>query len=333
MNILITGGAGFIGHHAALRFLGQGHNVAVYDNLSRPGSADTASRLADVGVRLFIADIRDRDSLEKAIAEVRPDAVLHLAGQVAVTASIADPRADFEVNAGGTLNVLETLRAHAPGAVMIFASTNKVYGEMAKGLILPHGIREDWHLDFLTPYGCSKGVADQYCLDYARTYGLRTVVLRQSCIYGTEQYGIEDQGWVAWFCNRAVMGKTVTLFGDGAQVRDLLWIDDLLDLYDAILKRPEEAEGEVFNIGGGPATAMSLCGVLARLEEITGGEISVKFAAARTGDQQIYVSNIDKALVRLGFSPKVMPVEGIERLHDWMAAHREEIAAWSSVAA
>jgi CDP-paratose 2-epimerase len=263
--------------------------------------------------------------------------VYHLAGETAVSTSVTDPRADFEDNALGTFNALEATRAaRDAGAdpIFIYTSTNKVYGGMEEIAVeerdgryvyrdLPRGIAEDQPLDFHSPYGCSKGAGDQYTRDYARIYGLRTVVMRQSCIYGYRQFGIEDQGWVAWFIIASVTGQPITIFGDGQQVRDVLFIDDLLDLYDAAVAHSDVVAGQVYNIGGGPAHTISIWTELGPiLERLLGRPVPVSYSDWRPGDQRIYVSNIDKARRELDWSPRVGVQEGIERLYHWVVAHR-----------
>ena len=263
MKYLVTGGAGFIGCNAAQRWMRQGHEVVVLDDLSRHGADRNLSWLQTQGRFVFERiDVRDARAIDAAVQRhTDTDVVLHLAAQVAVTTSVTEPRHDFEVNALGTFNLLEAVRRHAPLAAFLYASTNKVYGGLEHvGVVLrdgrhafadrPDGIGEDTPLDFHSPYGCSKGAADQYVRDYARIYGLRTVSFRQSCIYGWRQFGVEDQGWVAWFTIAAVTGQPVTIYGDGRQVRDLLFVDDLCEAYDAAVERIERASGQVFNLGG-----------------------------------------------------------------------------------
>jgi CDP-paratose 2-epimerase len=244
MNILITGGAGFTGCNCAAHFAEKGHQIVVFDDLSRLGSEINLKWLdRKFGVDFIKGDIRNHQKVNELIFQKGPfDLIIHLAAQVAVTTSVQDPCLDFNTNAVGTFNLLEAMRKHDPEAALIYSSTNKVYGNMEDLTIvekddrysyrdLPSGIQEDRNLDFHSPYGCSKGTADQYCRDYARIYGLKTVVLRQSCIYGYRQFGIEDQGWVAWFCIANALNKPITIYGDGKQVRDILFIDDLIHKY------------------------------------------------------------------------------------------------------
>ena len=331
MKVIITGGAGFIGSNAARRHLERGDTVVLVDNLSRAGSEANLAWLRSLGrpFTFIRQDVRDANAIERTLAE-HADAsrVLHLAGQVAVTTSVQDPRADFEVNAAGTLNVLEGMRRTDSRAALIYASTNKVYGELPGvhsalrdgryAFESIEGIGEDQPLDFHSPYGCSKGSADQYVRDYARIYGLRTVVLRQSCIYGYRQFGVEDQGWVGWFCIAARQGLPLRIFGDGRQVRDVLFIDDLLDAFDAASERAP-AGGAVYNIGGGPANAVSLLQVIAILERLSGRPLPLTFGPWRPGDQKIYVSAIRRAEHELEWRPSVGWETGVERLYAWVA--------------
>jgi CDP-paratose 2-epimerase len=332
-NLLITGGAGFIGSHAARRYLDRGWRVTVYDNMTRVGSEHTLDWLrghpASAQLAIVEADVRDYAALAPHVAEA--DAVIHAAGQTAVTTSVANPREDFETNALGTFNVLEAAReslsdAHNP--MILYTSTNKVYGGMEEvGVALkddhygyvdfPQGISESQPLDFHSPYGCSKGTGDQYVRDYARIYGLRTVVLRQSCIYGIWQFGTEDQGWLAHFTIAAVLGIPLTIYGDGKQVRDVLYIDDLLDAFEAAISRGDEVAGQVFNVGGGPEQAISLLDLIAVLDEMRGRPMAATYDEWRPGDQRVYVSDIGKAKTVLNWSPKVDVQMGVRRLYDW----------------
>src|ERR1700682_2553448 len=269
MKTIITGGAGFIGCNAASRYLRKGDEVVVIDNLSRPGGYRNVEWLKPQGDLTFLqADIRNADKINQTFKTHKDvGLVLHLAGQVAVTTSVSDPRSDFEANAMGTFNVLEAARMASIQAPIIFSSTNKVYGGMEEaGIVegadrysyaeLSSGVSEQQNLDFHSTYGCSEGAADQYVHDYARIYGLETIVFRQSCIYGYRQFGVEDQGWVAWFIIAALLGRPITVYGDGKQVRDVLFIDDLLDAFDAAADNSQQAGGKVYNIGGGPENVM-----------------------------------------------------------------------------
>jgi CDP-paratose 2-epimerase len=338
---LITGGAGFIGCNLADRLLARGERVTLYDSFVRPGTernlAWLQGRHRDGRLEVTRGDVRDAAALERATAGA--DRVFHLAGQVAVTTSVIDPRGDFEANALGTLNALEAARLCGGDPVFVYASTNKVYGGLEHLRIAedetryrfadrPGGVSEEQPLDFHSPYGCSKGCGDQYTRDYARIYGLRTVVFRQSCIYGYRQMGMEDQGWLAWFAIAALRGDRITLYGDGKQVRDVLFVEDLLDAYDAAVERIDRAAGEVYNIGGGPGSSLSVWREFGPLlERLLGREIPVARADWRPGDQRIYVSDIAKAKRDLGWEPRVGVEEGIGRLVDWVRDNRELFGA------
>ena len=333
-HYLITGGAGFIGANYAARLLARGERVTLYDNLSRRGArvnvAWLQERFGDA-VRLVQGDVRDAALLTALVREA--DAVVHLAAQVAVTTSVQHPRLDFEVNALGTFNVLEAARLAGHKPPVLYASTNKVYGAMEDVAVveeatryryadLPHGVPETQPLDFHSPYGCSKGTGDQYVRDYHRIYGLPTVVFRQSCIYGPRQWGIEDQGWVAWFVIAALTGRPITIYGDGKQVRDVLYIDDLLDAFDAALSHLDVSAGQVYNIGGGPERALSIWQEFGPLlERLVGRKIPVRYGPWRPGDQKVYISDIRKAQRELGWSPKTSVEEGVARLVRWVREH------------
>jgi CDP-paratose 2-epimerase len=339
LKTLITGGAGFIGSNLANRLIQQGHQVVVYDDLSRQGAEKNVEWLRVSHGQtwsLLQADIRDFETLRQAAADV--DVLYHLASQVAVTSSVDDPRHDFEVNAWGTFNVLEAARLSGRRPIVIYASTNKVYGGMEDVVTVegedgyayrdfPAGIPETHPLDFHSPYGCSKGAGDQYVRDYARIYDLPTVVLRQSCIYGPRQFGVEDQGWVAWFLIAAVTGRPITIYGDGKQVRDVLWVDDLLDLYERAIERIDVAAGQVYNVGGGPANTLAVWHELGpMMAALMGGEIEVSYAGWRPGDQHIFVADIRKAEQELGWRPKTSKQEGVRRLYEWVAANKRLFA-------
>jgi CDP-paratose 2-epimerase len=339
MRVLITGGAGFIGSNAASRFLRRGAEVVVIDNLAGHASAINLRWLRPQGRLTFHhLDVREADAMAAVIRE-NSDAslVLHLASQVAVTSSIADPRLDFEVNALGTFNLLEAARLAGLRAPIIYASTNKVYGQLADLSLgdsnghcdfigLRHGISEERRLDFHSPYGCSKGAADQYARDYHRIFGLNTVVMRQSCIYGPRQFGREDQGWLAWLMIAAQNRQPITIYGDGRQVRDILQVDDLLDAFEAAARNIAIAAGAVYNIGGGPANAVSLLGVLDFIEEHTGVRVPYRFAAPRPGDQRVYISDIRRAGCQFGWSPRIGWRRGLSALHDWVAANHGQLS-------
>jgi CDP-paratose 2-epimerase len=331
MTTVVTGGAGFIGSNAAERSLRRGERVVILDDLSRPGSAANLAWLRGIGqVDFHRVDLRDRHALDEAIAAHRDaDRILHLAGQVAVTTSVQDPRTDFEVNAMGTFNLLEAMRRFVPEATLIYASTNKVYGALEHLDIVeqngryayrsaPHGVGECEALDFHSPYGCSKGSADQYVRDYHRIYGLKTVVFRQSCIYGRRQFGMEDQGWVAWFAISAQLGRPMRVYGDGKQVRDVLFVDDLLDAFDSAFARIDAAAGRIYNIGGGLDNAISILELLAYLEEWNGRPPAFSYHDWRPGDQQVFVSDIRRSRAELGWVPKTGWRTGVELLCRWV---------------
>ena len=337
MKVIIVGVAGFIGSQAASRFLDMGASVVGIDNLSRRGASENLEwlRSRSSAFEFMWADIRQPNDVRRVFAS-HPDvhAILHLAAQVAVTTSVVDPRLDFEVNALGTLNVLEATREYCPHAALLYASTNKVYGALESVGVTenqgrytypdqPQGIGEGFPLDFHSPYGCSKGAADQYVRDYARTYGLRTVVFRQSCIYGTRQLGLEDQGWLAWFVIATVLGKPFTIYGDGKQVRDVLWVDDLVDLYLKALAKIEVAKGQVYNAGGGPENTLSLWGLVSLLESEMGLKITPRMADWRPGDQRVFIADISKATRELEWAPKVSPLIGVRQLVTWSMASRD----------
>jgi CDP-paratose 2-epimerase len=329
-HVLVTGGAGFVGSNLADALLADGERVVVADNLSRAGVPLNARWLRQRHggrVRIEQVDVRDADAVRALVDGAK--AVYHFAAQVAVTTSLVDPRDDFETNVAGTFNVLEAARAQAVPPPVVFTSTNKVYGGMddvpvalrdgryAYGDGRP-GITEDAPLDFHSPYGCSKGAADQYVHDYARIFGVPTVVFRMSCIYGTRQFGTEDQGWVAHFARAMLAGEGITLYGDGCQVRDVLWVGDLVDALREAVRRIGTVSGEVFNIGGGPANAVSVNEVIARLEEVTGTSVPVARADWRPGDQRVYVSDPSKAERLLGWAPRTPWRAGLGRLVEWL---------------
>jgi CDP-paratose 2-epimerase len=342
MRFLITGGAGFIGSNAARRFRELGHDVVVFDSFVRAASRFNRAWLESVypDVRFVEGDVRDAGALRRALDQPF-DVVLHLAGQVAVTTSIVDPVTDHDVNALGTFKLLEELRSRHASApdkapLLIYASTNKVYGHLTTGETirdgrwdfqnLPTGVSEEEPLSFESPYGCSKGAADQYVVDYHRSFGLPTVAMRQSCIYGPRQFGEEDQGWVAWFALASVFGLPITFYGDGLQVRDLLWVDDLVALYLAAAEKKAKVGGRAYNVGGGPGYRLSLKELMTMLEKRLGRAIPIARAETRLGDQPVFYCNIDRAARELDWKPLVGPEEGVDRLLAWIQGNREEIA-------
>ncbi|HEY7810238.1 MAG TPA: SDR family NAD(P)-dependent oxidoreductase [Allosphingosinicella sp.] len=335
--VLVTGGAGFIGSNIADALAGQGHEVLVYDALSRPGVETNLAWLKDrhgARVQSVTADVRDEDSLARAAREAK--AVFHMAAQVAVTTSMVDPREDFDINIRGTLHLLDALRLKGEATPVIFASTNKVYGDLADlefrldgdkyvpvdAHVAANGIGENRPLDFHTPYGCSKGAADQYVLDYARSFGMRTAVVRMSCIYGMRQMGTEDQGWVAHFLIRALEGKPITLYGDGYQVRDILDVSNAVDAYLKIWERIDEVGGRAFNLGGGPSNAVSLRELLAHISGLLGREVEVEYSDWRAGDQRYFVADTSALRAALPLAPEVPWKQGVAALADWLREAR-----------
>ncbi|PRY95468.1 CDP-paratose 2-epimerase [Hasllibacter halocynthiae] len=344
--VLVTGGAGFVGCNLADRIAGAGREVIVLDDLSRAGVSRNLDWLVarhPGRVRAVVADIRDGRALEDAADGA--GAAIHLAAQVAVTTSLADPVADFGVNAAGTLALLEALRRRADPPPLVFASTNKVYGDFARwgwreegGRWAPadprlaaEGAGEDQPLDLHTPYGCSKGVADQYVLDYARQFGLTASVLRMSCIYGPRQFGTEDQGWVAHFLLRMLRGEAITLYGDGRQVRDVCHVADAVDAYLALLAAPAAARGRAFNLGGGPANAVSLLELLEAAEALLGRPARLRHEPVRAGDQRWFVADTARLRDAAGWRPRIGWRDGLRDLAAWLetlsARPDEETAA------
>lgn len=336
MHIVITGGAGFIGSNTAFYYLQKGDSVTILDNFSRKGSKANVEWLLKEAIqkpKVIESDIRsDQRLLEKAIAD--SDAIIHLAGQVAVTTSVENPREDFEINALGTFNVLEAMRKNRSEAVLLYSSTNKVYGGLEGVPVeeqksryafkdLPFGVSEEQNVDFHSPYGCSKGAADQYVRDYHRIYGLNTVVLRQSCIYGPRQFGVEDQGWVAWFIIAIMQGEKITVYGNGKQVRDVLSIDDLVDAYDRAIQEKEKTKGQIYNIGGGPKNTLAIWTEFKpMLEKLFHKQIEATFSDWRPGDQPIFIADVRKAKKEFGWEPRVTVEQGIKKLYDWIMANR-----------
>ncbi|HEV7923381.1 MAG TPA: SDR family NAD(P)-dependent oxidoreductase [Thermoanaerobaculia bacterium] len=335
--VLITGGCGFIGTNVAERLLRDGRRVLLYDNLSRAGVEQNLAELQSAfGERLDVetGDVRQARALTRAVRGA--EQVFHFAAQVAVTTSLVDPRTDFEVNARGTLNVLEAIRGCTAPPPLLFTSTNKVYGALddvamtragrryvpEDARIAAAGISERRPLDFHSPYGCSKGTADQYVLDFARSYRIPAVVFRMSCIYGLHQFGNEDQGWVAHFLLRALAGEPITLYGDGLQVRDVLFAEDLVEAMLLAQQHMERTAGQAFNMGGGPGRTISLLELLDLIERIHGERPDVTFEEWRTGDQRYYVSDTERFRSLTGWSPRVPVREGVERLYRWLAARQ-----------
>jgi CDP-paratose 2-epimerase len=336
--VLITGGAGFVGTNVAARLLDDGHEVIVFDNLSRRGvqaNLDWLQRSYGDRLRVIFGDTRDADAMRAALDGVSH--VFHFAAQVAVTSSLDDPPADFDVNLRGTLNLLEAIRRSPQRPSLVFTSTNKVYGalddvelEIADTRYRPadphlrvSGISEARPLDFHSPYGCSKGGADQYVLDYTRSFGVTATVLRMSCIYGAHQFGNEDQGWVAHFLIRALDGAPITLYGDGLQVRDILFVDDLVDAMMLCMQRSQALSGFAFNIGGGPSNTVSLVELLNRMTKLFGYAPRVLHRDWRVGDQRYYVSDTHAFNAATGWRPHVSVADGLVRLLEWLRAQRQ----------
>lgn len=341
MKILITGGAGFIGSHAAEYFAAHGHEVVCYDNLSR---AELLNKdFFDISynwkylkniknVELVKGDIRNFNDLKKAANGA--DAIIHTAAQTAVTTSVVDPKTDFEVNAMGTFNVLEAAREMDVNK-LVYCSTNKVYGNNVNSIGVlekelryefeekyKSGIKESFSTDLCehSPYGCSKFTGDIYCQDYAELYGLKTGVFRMSCIYGTRQFGVEDQGWIAWFTIATLFGKSITIFGDGKQVRDVLYVDDLVQAYDSFLNSNQSG---VFNMGGGSENTLSLHELIFLLKEFTGKNPNLSYSDWRPSDQKVYISDISHAKDVLSWKPKTKPTQGVKRLVEWAKCNKQ----------
>jgi CDP-paratose 2-epimerase len=338
LHVVVTGGAGFIGSNIAAAMLADGHRVTVLDSLRRPGSERNLEWLRTLpdasGLRFIAGDVRDGDLVRSTVGAADVHLVFHFAAQTAVTTSLVEPREDLEINTLGTHNVLEALRnSQAPVAPMLFfTSTNKVYGALGHRSVNEchtryrfadpeldvYGVPEHEALDFHSPYGCSKGAADQYVHDYARIFGLRTVVFRMSCIYGPRQFGNEDQGWVAHFMLAVAGQRRLSIYGDGKQVRDLLFVDDLVQAFKLAALNIETTAGNVYNIGGGPANSLSIWTELApRLEMLSGAQPRVTLCDWRPGDQPVYVSDTRRALRDFGWQPKVSLDEGLRRLWEW----------------
>lgn len=340
MKLLITGGCGFLGSNLAVDALSRGDELLVFDNLYRNGSRDNLAWLQELGeFRFEHGDIRNQNDITRVIQSFKPDAIFHLAGQVAMTTSIANPRMDFEVNAVGTHNLLEAVRAHAPEAAVIYSSTNKVYGDLEQFAYRetatryecvdrPNGFDEKTQLDFHSPYGCSKGAADQFMLDYARIFGLNTVVFRHSSMYGGRQFATYDQGWVGWFCQKAMetskglLKEPFTISGTGKQVRDVLHADDMKRLYMAAVNNIDRAKGQAFNIGGGQKNSLSLLELFGLLEQLTGTRLDYTRLPPRESDQRVFVADIAKAQKHLDWQPEVSAREGVARMIEWVAQTR-----------
>lgn len=336
MKYLITGGCGFLGSNLASEVLKRGEELIIFDNLSRIGSEKNLEWLKNQGGFNFIhADIRNVNEVEKVVRQTKPDVIFHLAGQVAMTISIENPRMDFEINALGTLNLLEAVRKYSSESIIIYSSTNKVYGDLEWVKYeetetryitpdFPEGFPETIPLDFHSPYGCSKGAADQYMLDYARIFGLRTVVFRHSSIYGGRQFPTYDQGWVGWFCLKAIetkkglINEPFTISGTGKQVRDVLYADDIIELYFKAVENIDKVKGQAFNIGGGFENSLSLLELFEILEKELDIKLSYMKKPWRPSDQKVFVADITKVKNLIGWHPKVNKIEGIKKMISWL---------------
>lgn len=338
MKLLITGGCGFLGSNLAADALSRGDELMIFDSLYRSGSRENLGWMQSQGqFRFEHGDIRNQNDITKVIQTFKPDVIFHLAGQVAMTTSIDNPRMDFEVNVIGTHNVLEAVRLHVPEATVIYSSTNKVYGDLEQYsycetdsrfecIDKPDGFDELTPLEFHSPYGCSKGAADQYMLDYARIFGIKTVVFRHSSMYGGRQFATYDQGWVGWFCQKAIEAKKgltipFTISGTGKQVRDVLHADDMKSLYFSAVKNIEIAKGQAFNVGGGSANSLSLLELFSLLEKITESNLNYIKLPVRESDQRVFVADIGKANALLGWQPKVDTLQGIKKMIDWVGSN------------
>jgi len=334
MNILITGGLGFIGINTALRYINKADNIILFDNLNKLGSLDNLKLVENNPIVKFEkGDLRSLNDVERVFKSNKFDLIFHLGAQTAVTTSLDNPTMDFETNAIGTFNVLECMRKYAKDGKLLFSSTNKVYGDLNDRVLNEletryvfaediDGIGEDEILDFYSPYGCSKGTADQYVRDYSRIYGLDTVVIRQSCIYGTYQNGTEDQGWVAWFVKRFLENGSITIFGDGKQVRDILFIDDLIDFYELVVKKSKP--GDIFNMGGGTNNTVSILEIVDIIKDkIPNSNVEISYNIERDGDQKMFVSNNIKAM-SLGWEPKYNVTKGVDKLIEYLKTKNNE---------
>ena len=338
-TIFITGGAGFIGSSAAEFFAKKRWNVYILDNLSRKGTRINLNRIKDKIKKFYFQDIKNYKELNLILRKIKPDVIIHAAGQVAVTKSIVSPREDFNDNILGTLNLLEVIRTNKLKCKLIYTSTNKVYGNLSYIKLrknkdryffknLKKGINEELNLDFHSPYGCSKGSADQYINDYSRIYNIDGYVLRQSCIYGTNQFGIEDQGWVSWFIIASILKKKFKVYGDGKQVRDILYIDDLNKLYYKIaLNKKKLNTDRIFNVGGGYKFSLSLLELFKILKKEYGLKLKYSFQDERKGDQKIFISDNSKVNKIFNWSPKIDPINGIKILTNWVIKNKKKVSS------
>lgn len=330
MKLLINGGCGFLGSNLASYGIKKGYDVTVFDNCSRLGAPQNLVWLRSLGDVTYIhGDTRVKNDVETIIKEGQFDVVFHLAGQVAMTTSIANPYQDFETNTVGTLNVLDSIRKYSPHTAVFFSSTNKVYGDLETYTYIetdtryqcvefPNGLDENVPLDFRSPYGCSKGAADQYMLDYARIFGVKTVVFRHSSMYGGRQFATSDQGWVGWFVEKALEGKPFTINGNGKQVRDILHAEDMIRLYFMALESVDKVCGQAFNIGGTMEQSLSLLELFAMLEDMLGIKMQYTKLPPRQSDQKVFVADIKKIKERIGWTPKVSAREGVASMIEWV---------------
>ena len=336
MKYLITGGCGFLGSNLASEVLSRGEELFIVDNLYRHGSYENLKWLMNQGDFTYIhSDIRNANDVETVIKSTKPDVIFHLAGQVAMSTSLENPRMDFEVNAMGSLNVLESVRKYSPDSIIIYSSTNKVYGDLEWVRYeetntryitpdFPNGFPENIALDFHSPYGCSKGTADQYMLDFYRMFGIKTVVFRHSSMYGGRQFATYDQGWIGWFCQKALETKLGTLTepftisGTGKQVRDVIYVDDMITLYFQAVEKIDSAKGQAFNIGGGIENSLSLLELFSILENELGIKLAYTKLPWRTSDQKVFVANVDKAKQTFGWNADINKNSGIKMMLDWL---------------
>jgi CDP-paratose 2-epimerase len=337
MKLLITGGCGFLGSNLAAEAIKRKDDLYIFDDLSRLGSENNLSWLKTQGEFNFIkGDIRAPGKVNELISSIRPDAVFHLAGQVAMTTSLADPRKDFEINALGTFNLLEAVKNYCPDSIILYSSTNKVYGDLEWvdyeetetryiGKQFPNGFDEKIPLSFSSPYGCSKGSADQYILDFYRMFGIKAAVFRHSSMYGGQQYSTYDQGWIGWFCEQAIktklgkLDKPFTISGNGKQVRDVLYCDDMVNLYFKALKNIENIKGKAFNIGGGMENSLSLLELFLFLEKELDIKLNFITLPPRESDQKVFVADISKAKNLIGWEPKIDKISGIKKMLEWVS--------------
>lgn len=339
MKLLITGGCGFLGSNLASNAIKLGMDVIVFDNLSRFGSTENLKWLQSIGDFSFVhGDIRNKNDVNRLIAKYMPDNVFHLAGQVAMTTSIDNPQMDFEVNIGGTVNLLEAIRIFNPECGIIYSSTNKVYGDLEQFtyretdtryecIEKPNGFDETVQLTFHSPYGCSKGAADQYMLDYARIFGLKTAVFRHSSMYGGRQFATYDQGWVGWFCQKAVeaskgITQPFTISGNGKQVRDVLHAEDMISLYFRAMESLNDIQGNAFNIGGSIKNSLSLLELFDLLQNQAGTELTYTKLPVRESDQKVFVADITKIQLLTGWQPNVSAEQGVEKMLNWCQSYR-----------